>query len=404
VQRFAAHLAHLLNDGEKVVTVEAFKLFLRLTGTLERREHGADSGPYDSLTGLKLLGPGTTPQEASHCYVDRVLKRPLHLARDEPAHKGHALFLTLCRRGIDSAWPEADLARMRSVSENQATTPPAEFAGIKERLARVSPEISDGNPAKSTRAASGPLYLRVGGAATEVAEELSMWDAMTCAPSRLNALARGPAFNAFCSIMIKALEAANARYGTLIALGLSPRDWEELSVNTAKKLSSFLSAARALGAPHKDEDGPDHAERGRGKDTLANWERAWEKRQVPGFDSARDLWNSQLGHALRHGQVPIMVDIDNEPVKDADQYDEKVLDPMAFETMVARAQDAGVLSPYDAWLVRQLSQGETITTLVAAPETRREFKKDNVSKKMLEDYMARLGERTRAFAHSLAGG
>src|SRR5262249_11421475 len=369
-----------------------------------RRERGTDSGPYDGLTGLKLLGPGTTPQEASHCYVDNVLKRRLHLARDEPAHKGHALFLALCRRGVDPAWPKADLARTRSASAAGTPGAPAELAGVRERLARVSPEISDGNPAKSTRAASGPLCLRVGGAATEVAEELSMWDAMTCAPTRLKPLARGSAFNAFCSIMIKTLEAANARYGTLIALGLSPRDREDLSVNTAKKLSAFLGAARASVARRDHADDLDHTERDRGEDTLANWERAWEQRQVPGYDSARELWHSRLGHALRHSQVPVAVDIDDESTVDTDRHDEKVLDPMTFETMVERARAAGVLSPYDAWLVRELSKGETVATLVAAPETRREFKKANVSKKMLEDHMGRLGERTRAFARSLAEG
>ena len=116
------------------------------------------------------------------------------------------------------------------------------------------------------------------------------------------------------------------------------------------------------------------------------------------------MWNSPLGRALRHSQVPITVDIADEPVKDTDQYDEKVLDPMTFERMVERAQEAGVMSSYDAWLVRELSRGETIATLVAAPETRREFKTDKVSNKMLEEHMIRLGERTRTFAQSLAGG
>jgi len=142
VQRFAAHLAHVLNDGEEAVTVQAFALFTRLTATLERRDKGSDSGPYDGLTGLKVLGPGTTPQEAALLYFDHVLKRPLHLARDEPVHKGHVVFLALCRRGLDPAWPDADLIRMQSHSPAAMATPPGEFAGVADRLARLPPGIS----------------------------------------------------------------------------------------------------------------------------------------------------------------------------------------------------------------------------------------------------------------------
>src|SRR5262249_55057623 len=154
-----------------------------------------------------------------------------------------------CRRGFDSAWPQAELARQRGAKETtDQSQPPGDFTAVAERLGRVAPAISHGNPAKTTPATPGPPYPPPRRAHTRVADEMSLWDGRPCAPPALHRLARGEPFNGFCSAVIKALEAANARYGTLVALGLSPRDWQDLSVNTAKKLSTFLGAARGKGA------------------------------------------------------------------------------------------------------------------------------------------------------------
>jgi hypothetical protein len=406
VQRFAAHLAHLLNDpGLKgdAVTVQAFALFTRVTQTLERREARGDSGPYDGLTGLKLLGPGTSPQEAALFYLDNVVRRALNLARDEPLHRGHLVFRALCRRGLDTAWAQAELARLKVIPDGGKSRVPADFAGVVERLARLSPDISESNPAKNTRAASGPLFLQVGGAAAEVAEEMSLWDAMTCGPATLRVLARGDKFNEFCSDMIKALEAANARYGTLIALGLSPRDWQDLSVNTAKKLSAFLGAARGKHAEVATSGAPsDRAATASPEDNLADWERAWKERPVPGFDSAKALWDSQLGHALRHCEIPTLVELGgDEMVEDPDDGEAKILEGLTFDRMIERGQSAGVLTAFDAWFLRKLRQGETLEALMAAPETRQALGKSSVSKKMIETYTHDLQERVRAYARSL---
>ena len=406
VQRFAAHLAHLLNDGADTVAVQAFALFTRLTATLERREQGAEAGPYDGLTELKLLGPGTTPQEAALVYVDQVIRRPLQLARDEPLHRGHVLFLMLCRRGLDAAWAAADLKRMQTAAPGEANRAPADFAGVAERLARLSPDIGEGNPAKSTRAAAGPLYLCVAGAAAEVAEEMSLWDAMTSGPPALRVLARGADFNGFCSAMIKAVEAANARYGTLIALGLSPRDWQDLSVNTAKKVSVFLGEARpapdvaatvpAAGIAVEPRGAPD--------DRLDRWQQAWEIRQVPGFASAREFWDSPLGHALRNAQTPVLVELESEAIEDPAGSEATMLDSLSFERMIERGLQAGALSAFDGWFLRKLSQGETITALGGARETQNALGKAIVSKKMIESYASALQERIHAFVRSLPAG
>src|SRR5262249_12737615 len=150
-------------------------------------------GPYDGLTGLRLLGPGTTPSEAAINYVDQVLRRRLQLARAEPLHKGHGLFLALCRRGFDLAWGGADVVRSPSAPAPASGTPPADLAGVADRLARLPTDISEGNPAKTTNVTAGSLYLSVGGTQTPVAEEMSLWDAITCAPTSLKPLPQGEA-------------------------------------------------------------------------------------------------------------------------------------------------------------------------------------------------------------------
>jgi hypothetical protein len=379
----------VLNDGDEVVPIQAFALFTRLTATLERREQGSEDGPYDGLTGLKVLGPGTTPQEAAIQYVDQVLRRRLQLARAEPLHKGHTLFLALCQRGCDPAWSAADLVRTLALPVSAPGNPPPDLAGVADRLARLPTDISDGNPARTTSLTSGPLYLVVGGTWTLVAEEMSLWDAVTCAPASLKTLEPGAKFNEFCSNMIKALEAANAGYGTLVSLGLSPRDWQDLSVNTAKKVSAFLSAARSRAS------GPSMF--GPGDDRLAFWERAWVLRPVPGFNSAVELWESPLGYALRHSQMPVVIGLEDELLVSPEPNEPMMSGPAAFERMLDRAQREAAITEFDAWFLRKLAAGETIQALATSRETRRALGNTSVSKRMIEIYVEDLRNRIEAF-------
>src|SRR5262249_19130295 len=76
-------------------------------------------------------------------------------------------------------------------------------------------DISPGNAAASTRADFGRLYLRLGSSGVEVAEELSLWEAIICSPHKLRVLSP-PEFERFCGLMIKAVETANAHYGALV--------------------------------------------------------------------------------------------------------------------------------------------------------------------------------------------
>ena len=73
-------------------------------------------------------------------------------------------------------------------------------------------------------------------------------NSLSSGPFKLGKLSPGEPFNAFCSLVIKAVENANERYGAILRLGLSPLDWgDDLTVNTAKHVSAFLSAARESG-------------------------------------------------------------------------------------------------------------------------------------------------------------
>ena len=119
------------------------------------------------------------------------------------------------------------------------------------------------------------------------------------------------------------------------------------------------------------------------------------------FASARALWDSPLGRALRNSEVPTVIELDEEYTDGSDESQTTVLEASDFERMTARAESAGVLSSFDAWFLRQLSHGETIEDLANAPETRRALEKPSVTKKMIETYANGLRDRIATFVRSL---
>src|SRR5262245_24956137 len=89
VLRFAAYLAHLLNEADDTggVSVQTFAVYKAIMAALEARGLASEQGRYAALVGKKLLGPGVGADEAAEAYFDQVLKRPLFLARDQHVHK-----------------------------------------------------------------------------------------------------------------------------------------------------------------------------------------------------------------------------------------------------------------------------------------------------------------------------
>src|SRR5262245_59138070 len=113
VQRLAAHLAHLLNSGEGTVLLNPGELYRKLLRTLSDGEKGRGAGdPYvETLVAAHLLGADVSADQAASAYFERVLNRPVYLARDLHYHEAHELLLALCRRGLDERWNSAQLTR-----------------------------------------------------------------------------------------------------------------------------------------------------------------------------------------------------------------------------------------------------------------------------------------------------
>lgn len=353
VQTFAAMLAHLMN-GERGggVSLEPYEVYRRLTAVLAK-----PNGTYVRLTGHGQM-VDRTEEEAAQLYFDHVLDRRMFLARDGHTHKAHELFLALCRRGVASAWPRAGLARTAS-QVVPIGSPPPDFSAVAQELRRLPADLSGGNPALTTREAAGPLRLAVPGATHEVAEEMSIWGAINCAPRKLQPLSTPDDFNAFCSLVIKAVEAANAQYGTLVALGLSPIDWRDLSVNTAKKLSAFINDVRETAAAE-----------GKEPNTLALWQAIWKRREVPGYDTAEQLWGSELGQAVR-GQARVWRQDDSDlSTLEADEGDseERMLDRLSLGRMIEVAMAAGVIGSVEGKVLRQLMDGAALDAIAQQPE------------------------------------
>src|SRR5262249_46062846 len=154
------------NSGEGTVRLNPAELYRQLLSTLSGGEKGRGEGnPYvDMLVAAHVLGPDVSADQAASVYFERVLNRPLHLARDLHYHKAHEVLLALCRRGLDKRWNSAELTRSLMPIAIGTSDLPADFADVVVRLREVNQQhkgdISPGNAAASTRADFGRLYLR----------------------------------------------------------------------------------------------------------------------------------------------------------------------------------------------------------------------------------------------------
>jgi hypothetical protein len=357
VQTLAAHLARLLDpDGGQIEPYAIEQTLIKtLAGPPDRRLRHRYR---DTLLGYPLVAARMAPEEAAQRYLDDVLRRRLQLARSLPQHKGHELFVLQCRRGVQPGWLKASLARSKS-QPTTASSGPNDFEAVRSRLARLDGSISPKSPAEGTRERLGPIWLQVPGGAAEVAEELSVWQAVTCGPSPLTALGKGPAFDAVCSLTIQALETANAHWSAILCLGISPLDWADaVSVNTAKKASAFRSSVRDAvdGRP----------------ETIADWHSAWAAHKVPGFASADAFWASELGKAMRMQPSLALehINLDDIDLPDGMDQHAKALDSMTFDAMLLLAKAETVIDDFDVWFLREISAGAEIAELAAHVKTK----------------------------------
>lgn len=379
---FAGYLARLLNTGE----VQAYAIYLRIVAML------AKPGYREQLLGYHLgyRSPGSglnemeAAEEAATKYFAAVFQRALHLGGGRHLHKSHELFLAMCRRGKTPEWALAELARMPNSAPAGDDATPLDFASVAARLANLNTQlatreqgaISRGNPAASTRATHGPLFLKFASFSAEVPEELPVEGAIRCAPLKLNVLTNGPQFNAFCSLVIKLIDSADEPWRSLLSVGLWPPHWlGAVNVNSVKQLSAFLSAARKLAG----QTGDSYL-------TLRIWQSVWEERQVPGFKTAEELWNSELGRAVRVAELPEPApeELDEEP------EDVEMLPPDQFHKMIDSAAAEGVFDDFDTWVLKGLISGMKIAELNRTLAVRKRFGANGISREYIHDLRNRL--------------
>lgn len=380
ITRFGARVAGLLNpDEEAVMRLDCGKLYLDLHDMLSG-ERGPQSKVYSAdLTGHALVKDRLSPDEAAHVYFEMVMERRLHLARDNPWHKGHELFAALCRRDVGAGWDTATLVRGGNCMPRPVRVPDG-FDDVKARLAGFPTDLSRGNPARTMRIRRGPLYLDCGGARIELPEELSVWAAIVAAPKRLARLS-GTDWTPFRNLVIQTLEVANAPLAGLLSIGLWPCDWSgQLSTHQVKQLSVFLGALR-----------------GRGEDqhTLAAWESVWETgRTVAKYDSAAALWNSEVGRAIRAPRVPTVPIEDDVP----GEQQPGELDDMAVEKYLCSCREAGVIDDFETNLYRQLWTGAKIAELQKTQAMQQRLRERKLT---MTTYLAELGARIHAHVNRL---
>ena len=378
--RFAAFLAHCLNSEDSaLVQVSLGEIYARLTAALAARY----AEPL-------LHHPGyawrMSPEEASARYFDISLGRALLLSPRVQLSIAHRLLQSLCQRGAEAVWREAAVVREKDSTAQAAQVVPLgvqrSFEQCRRQLAKLPQTISAGSPSPTIRARYGPIGLRLYSLQAPVPEEISMWDAVTCAPAVLYPLPAGDPFNRFCSIVIDCVRTAHRPFQELLGLGrgLCPFDWlDTLSIQQTRALRKFL---RVL-------------EESKAADTPEHWERAWQEAPVAGFASAAELWQSDIGLALRQPQgrsaidtalLESFADSASETQERADYLTEEellsVLDAFLARDLINRGEHA---------LLMGLHRGVSDTELKALPEIRAELRNHGGSFESLsEDLLKRI--------------
>lgn len=364
---------------------------------------------YRRLVGAGLADPDTNAQDAAVSYFSAVFERRLWLKGAEPTHKGHELFLALCCRGAAEGWECVALNRKREVGSmacNRTSVPEGkdmwragsslpsiadDFAAIALRLTQIDGAISPGNPAKNTRQRSGPLFLVVGEMNAEVAEELTIWQAICCAPLRIRKLENKATFDQLCSLVIKVLEAANRPFGELVGLGLWPPHWiDVLSLHAIREARKFVACVKRLLGPEAG-----------GLGSLSIWRKAWEQQKVPSFGTVDEFWNSDLGSALRsphiyrHIETKSIDEIQSE--EQSECYEPQMCDGQEFEARVALLRNSRSIDDFDAMILTAIREGDAIRNLWLRLEVQGRFKQPADLAEYVEALGQRIAEAVRRF-------
>lgn len=383
IMRFSAHVAKLLNPGEKITELDDSQVYASLMEALSGGR-GPRSKIYSlHLAGYALVQHRLSAEDAAQIYFERMLERRLFLARGNLFHKGHELLHALCRRGAGKGWDQVILTRTLEQSSVVPLNLPEGFKSVKARLASCPIDISKGNPAANTRIGQGSLYIEFCGARIEVPEELSLWSAIRGAPRKLNVL-EGREWVSFRNIVIRGFETANAPFAALLSVGLWPPDWDgALSIYQVKQLSAFLSAVR------NNSDG----------NTIMAWRRVWEAgRKIANFKSADQLWESDLGAALRGLGVQGPSGTADVEKLAADDSEDVTLDEPLFQKMLEQCRIGGAIDDLEAWLYLEIFDGRSAVSLEKEPRMRQRLRERQLS---MASYLEALQIRVHAYVQGL---
>lgn len=343
--RFAAFAAHSLNeigpDGK--VRVEAGALYVLWLEALATRY----SAPL--LQHLRYA-QRMDADEAAERYFRATLERGLFQAAQSECTVAHTLFLALCRRG-EGEWPSARIERRLHGAEAPAALRlPPDWKAVTAALAACDQGLSTTNAASSHRARFGPMVLACGAAVVALPEQMSVWDAVRCAPRTLAQLSPGPAFNAFCSAFINALRTTNRPFQEVLSLGrgLCPFDWLDLPVNQVRGVGRFLHALEERGGGSSEE----------------SWVAAWGVSPVPGYKSSAAFRGAELGQALWQAAPATHVEADPEMLGAEDEAYESLMEAGEFRHAIESLLQRQRISAAEGRLLLGLYDGAALEALV----------------------------------------
>jgi hypothetical protein len=347
--RFAAYLAHSLTSEERpTFSVDAGLLYVSVLDALVRRYRL-------SLLSHAGFAARMTAEEAAEKYFDVTLARALWLSNRVEVSLAHRILLVMCRRGIHALWKNVELARDEIAPTPGGAMRPlmavCDLEHVTRALARLPRQMSSGNPANAIRQRKGPLWLVIGPSRFEVPEEMSIWSGICAGPQQIRSLAAGEEFNQFCGVLIDALRTAHRPFQELVGLGrgLCPFDWlDALSVNQVRGLRRFLQGLA-------------------GPDTIEVWSAAWDRAPVPGFKTIHDLWNSEIGRALRSRDGGFR-DVPIDTIEDTELPAPDVLSELEFAQRLKALREADAIEEVEHFILLRLYCGESLSDLAAHDE------------------------------------
>ena len=371
--RFAASIAHLLNESEaSVCRIDIGLLYAELLRRLAKTYK-------DSLLGHAAYAARMTSDEAAERYLAATLQRSLWLSNNAPVSVAHKLLLAMCQRGFV---PSLTMARSTKADDAVAPLASGDLKEIFASLGKCSFDTESGNPARAIQGRDGPLYLSAGNLRQQVPEQISIWNAIECSPKKLKKLEGGEPFNRFCGVVIDALRTANRPFLEVIGVGrrLCPFDWlDTVSINQLRSVRRFLQVVGDRG------------------DTLDGWAAAWRSAPVAGFKTVQEFWSSDFGRALRDGPSQLLSIESDEDIADASP---EVLGGEDFARELAGLRKAGAISETEEFVLTELYRGETLDELAAEGRVQQLLRQRKLT---MPAFVIDLQRRLESFHNSQSG-